>query len=292
MAFDQKTFFTRAGSAIVFGIIMLTALCGYQFKEIAFFESFYKYFFIAIFALITFLAAKEYYTIQCLIQKQDKNDSIQLLYAIGLTVFFLAIANAGENYFLTQIDASFNLFAGASILLAILWIAMLNKGSFSFRLLRGYAYIGFGIGAAALLYRINNFLPLLLIICIWINDTMQYLVGSFFGKTKMAPIISPKKTWEGTIGGSALCVSVAIIWGMMQNTYPLYYFIAAALCGSVVGTLGDLLESKLKRTAGIKDSGNIMPGHGGALDRFDSLLLAAPACLLIVAVIRLLLLKN
>jgi phosphatidate cytidylyltransferase len=105
---------------------------------------------------------------------------------------------------------------------------------------------------------------------------MQYLVGSFFGKTKMAPIISPKKTWEGTIGGSLLSMIVAITWGLLSKQHTLSVWIGIGLCATVVGTLGDLLESKLKRTAGIKDSGNIMPGHGGAMDRFDSLLLAAP----------------
>jgi phosphatidate cytidylyltransferase len=274
MPFDKKTFLIRAGSAVVFGAVMLGALLG---PRIAF---------LIVFAFVAFLAAREYYFLQCTIQQQAIDSTKQLSYSIALCLFFLAIAQAGENYFLNQIDASFNLFAGASIIATILWMAMLNKGAFSLQLLKGYAYIGIGLGFLALLYRIDNFLPMLLIVCIWVNDTMQYLVGSFFGKTKMAPIISPKKTWEGTIGGSALCVLVAIIWGLLQSTYPLYYFIVAAICASVVGTLGDLLESKLKRTAGVKDSGNIMPGHGGALDRFDSLLLAAPACLLLLLLIK------
>jgi phosphatidate cytidylyltransferase len=116
----------------------------------------------------------------------------------------------------------------------------------------------------------------MLIVLIWINDTMQYIVGSFIGKTKMAPIISPKKTWEGTIGGSLLAVLVAIVCGIFFKQYPIGEWIAFGLVASIAGTIGDLVESKLKRTAGVKDSGNIMPGHGGALDRFDSLLLAGP----------------
>ena len=123
-------------------------------------------------------------------------------------------------------------------------------------------------------------LPLLIIFSIWINDTMAYLVGSLIGKTPFSAI-SPKKTWEGTIGGAVLCVLI-IGFGfpiLMANFFeaPLLNscFVIAAIC-AVFGTLGDLLESKLKRLANIKDSGTIMPGHGGFLDRFDSLLIATP----------------
>jgi len=126
-------------------------------------------------------------------------------------------------------------------------------------------------------------IPLCIIFSIWINDTMAYLVGSFIGKTPLTKI-SPKKTWEGTIGGIILCV---IVMGFL---YPLIigeelrvssapmntWFFIPALC-AIFGTFGDLFESKLKRMAGVKDSGSFMPGHGGFLDRFDSLLFAVPA---------------
>ena len=123
-------------------------------------------------------------------------------------------------------------------------------------------------------------LPLLIIFSIWINDTMAYLVGSLIGKTPFSPI-SPKKTWEGTIGGAVLCVLIIgfgfpiLIANFFEAPLQNSCFAIAAICG-VFGTLGDLLESKLKRLANIKDSGSIMPGHGGFLDRFDSLLIATP----------------
>ena len=124
-------------------------------------------------------------------------------------------------------------------------------------------------------------LPLLIIFSIWINDTMAYLVGSLIGKTPFSPI-SPKKTWEGTIGGALLCVLIIgfgfpILIGHYLDTPHLENscFVIAAIC-AVFGTIGDLIESKLKRLANIKDSGSIMPGHGGFLDRFDSLLIATP----------------
>jgi phosphatidate cytidylyltransferase len=116
--------------------------------------------------------------------------------------------------------------------------------------------------------------PLALIISIWINDTMAYIVGSLIGKTPFSAI-SPKKTWEGTIGGAILAVVVVglLAWWLK---YPVHIMGGIAIIAAVIGTAGDLLESKLKRMANVKDSGSIMPGHGGFLDRFDSLLLATP----------------
>ncbi|MBS1628211.1 MAG: phosphatidate cytidylyltransferase [Bacteroidetes bacterium] len=118
-------------------------------------------------------------------------------------------------------------------------------------------------------------IPILLIASIWINDTMQYIVGSFIGKTPFSKI-SPKKTWEGTVGGSLLCIIVVSLVGYYIINIPLQLCMGISAIAAIVGTAGDLVESKLKRLANVKDSGNIMPGHGGFLDRFDSLLLATP----------------
>lgn len=120
------------------------------------------------------------------------------------------------------------------------------------------------------------YIPLVLIIAMWINDTMAYLVGSWIGKTPFSKI-SPKKTWEGTAGGAIL--SIAIISVGMKLIMPysnVWNWIFISAIASIVGVFGDLFESKLKRMANVKDSGEIMPGHGGFLDRFDSLLLATP----------------
>ncbi len=105
---------------------------------------------------------------------------------------------------------------------------------------------------------------------------MAYLVGSLIGKTPLSKI-SPKKTWEGTIGGVVLCVLTISLVGEATGYYSLELWIIIASCCAVFGTLGDLLESKLKRLAKVKDSGTLMPGHGGFLDRFDSLLIASLA---------------
>ena len=129
-------------------------------------------------------------------------------------------------------------------------------------------------------------IPAIIIGSIWINDTMAYIVGSFIGKTPLSKV-SPKKTWEGTIGGILLCVGVFILFTLSQYEYAHGFIfrnqiIIISAVSSIIGTFGDLFESKLKRMAGVKDSGSFMPGHGGFLDRFDSLLFAIPAVWLFV----------
>jgi len=127
-------------------------------------------------------------------------------------------------------------------------------------------------------------LPLSVFVFLWMNDTGAYLCGSLFGKHKLFPRISPGKSWEGSIGGGILVIAVALlVWYLTDqyqlNNYGLTPLAWAGLGLTVVifGTWGDLVESLFKRTLGIKDSGNILPGHGGMLDRFDSSLLAIPA---------------
>jgi len=117
---------------------------------------------------------------------------------------------------------------------------------------------------------------------LWASDTGAYFAGTFLGKHKLFPRVSPKKTWEGTIGGIVLCTATvgllfqyAIHLPDEARLNPYHYYLLPAIA-SIAGTFGDILESKLKRMAGVKDTGHIMPGHGGFLDRFDSLLLATP----------------
>lgn len=125
----------------------------------------------------------------------------------------------------------------------------------------------------------------LLVMCVlmvWVNDSFAYMGGSLVGKHKMWPKHSPGKTWEGTAIGVLACVALGIFVGPLLDSSPsiLIWVILGLICG-VVGTLGDLVESMLKRSVGVKDSGNIMPGHGGFLDRFDSLLMILPFAFII-----------
>lgn len=118
---------------------------------------------------------------------------------------------------------------------------------------------------------------LMLVLMVWLNDSGAYIGGSLFGKHKMWERHSPGKTWEGTAFGVLVTVLVAVFVGpWIQPAVAWYHWLALGMICSVIDTLGDLVESMLKRSVGMKDSGNIMPGHGGFLDRFDSLLIIMP----------------
>ena len=127
----------------------------------------------------------------------------------------------------------------------------------------------------------NGLLPLTIFIFIWCNDVGAYCVGCTLGKHRLFPRISPKKSWEGSIGGAVLTIAVAIVLPLaMPDRFGflnIWIWIATAVVTVIAGTFGDLTESMIKRELGIKDSGNALPGHGGFLDRFDSTLFAFPA---------------
>lgn len=110
---------------------------------------------------------------------------------------------------------------------------------------------------------------------VWSNDTFAYLSGRFFGKHKLFERISPKKTWEGAVGGFLMTVVIGILYATFTQQ-PILFWVIAGVLISPLSVLGDLIESKLKRIVNVKDSGNILPGHGGVLDRFDAALFAAP----------------
>src|SRR5690606_21018208 len=110
---------------------------------------------------------------------------------------------------------------------------------------------------------------------LWGNDTGAYLIGKFFGRHRLFERISPNKTWEGFVGGALLAVAVSLILAHYLPVLPSWQWVGIALVVSLFGTFGDLVESMLKRSHHVKDSGAVLPGHGGLLDRFDGLLFAA-----------------
>lgn len=122
----------------------------------------------------------------------------------------------------------------------------------------------------------SRFILFLLIFSTWASDTVAFAVGKSFGKTKLCPQISPGKTQEGAIGGFVGTILIALFFALIFK-FSLLHALAIGVIIAVMAPLGDLVESILKRVCGVKDSGNIIPGHGGVLDRFDSLLFAAPA---------------
>lgn len=133
-------------------------------------------------------------------------------------------------------------------------------------------------------WEVMRYVLLSVFVCIWVNDSGAYCVGSLIGKHKMFPRVSPGKSWEGLVGGFAFSLLTGYVFSLFVADYSAWQWILIALTVSVFGTFGDLMESLLKRTIGVKDSGKFMPGHGGVLDRFDSLLFALPAVWLLLQI--------
>lgn len=150
----------------------------------------------------------------------------------------------------------------------------------------GWIYIAVPLGCMAVLGDtpgLGRQVPLMLFVMIWLNDTGAYCTGSLLGRHKMFPRVSPKKSWEGFAGGLLFCVAAAVgAWCFGIQGWNLWQWLVAGVVACAASTYGDLFESLLKRNAGIKDSGNLIPGHGGILDRIDSLLMVAPAFMLLV----------
>lgn len=142
-----------------------------------------------------------------------------------------------------------------------------------------YAYLPFHlfyqIAVPEVLSLFDWGLPLGIMLLIWTLDSMAYFSGRFLGKTLLFERISPKKTWEGSIGGSIFCMGLGVIFQFWMSQPGLNWIVVAVLV-SIFGQLGDLVESMFKRSLNLKDSGNILPGHGGILDRFDGFYLVIP----------------
>ena len=284
MAFNIQTFRTRALTAIVFVAIMLVGLLWNQWS------------FLVLFSIIHFGCWWEYLKLTEKIHSTSFHPYTKLgLMAMGygIMLWFCSPAYHISGYGLKEnISLPISAAGFALLLTGIFQKNPINVKAFGYAVL-GLLYISLCWGlmmnlyndftirvSSTIVFNTGYFLPLIIIASIWINDTMAYMVGSLIGKTPLSKI-SPKKTWEGTIGGVILCVVVmAFLYPQvhysMNSTAIAFLFGSIALIAAITGTIGDLLESKLKRSAGVKDSGSLMPGHGGFLDRFDSLLLATP----------------
>ncbi|MGC2467744.1 MAG: phosphatidate cytidylyltransferase [Candidatus Acidiferrum sp.] len=138
--------------------------------------------------------------------------------------------------------------------------------------------VAFPLTLAIRLHAFGFFGPgllLFVLVITWVGDTAAYFVGRAIGKHKLAPILSPKKSWEGTVASLLGALLVGALFARYINV-PIEHLLGMAACGNIAGQAGDLLESAYKRSAGVKDSGSLLPGHGGVLDRIDALILAIP----------------
>jgi phosphatidate cytidylyltransferase len=205
---------------------------------------------------------------------------ISIFSLFGVLTTLLLVCFMFGNEYLTFFVFDINKLTVVIIgLLALLFVTVVSKNKLSFDDagfgLLGFIYIGYGFYSFLAVRSLEDGLPLLFFVLflIWTTDSGAYFVGKAIGKRKLWPHISPNKTIEGSIGGIFAAFGVAVIF---QLIYPLFdsllYALFIALFVGVFGQIGDLVESALKRHYQVKDSGQILPGHGGILDRFDSLL--------------------
>ena len=288
MAFNRQTFKTRTLTAIIFAVVMLVGLLWNHWS------------FLVLFSIIHFGCWWEYLKLTEKIYTTSFHAYTKLGWMVmgyGLMLWFCGSAYQINGYgFKENLSMPVSAAGFALLVIGIFQKNAIKIKAFGMAVL-GLVYISLCWGLMMDLYThsviiysndvsdepcfpiaissgIRWSLPVVIIFSIWINDTMAYIVGSLIGKNPFSKI-SPNKTWEGTIGGIILAVSAAglVAWWLNFN---IAQFATTSAIAAIAGTFGDLLESKLKRMAGVKDSGSLMPGHGGFLDRFDSLLLATP----------------
>lgn len=275
MALHKQTFITRSLSAVVFVVMLLGALL------------LNIYSFSALFFLVALIALTEFMQLSV---KLGFRPYRGLAYLSGIYVYVVFSAEA----LFPQIPPIAAMLKAMQAFTLVLPFLILSRALFDkrdhalqnafFTLMAViYACLPFALLNQVVVFSDGVSLPsyhphLLLgaIFLIWANDTFAYLGGSFFGKHKMIPRVSPGKTWEGTIIGVLVAFALSFSFKFFLNTSHPNLWPVLGLCIPVLATLGDLVESLLKRKAGVKDSGNLMPGHGGALDRFDSLIFVSP----------------
>ena len=274
---DKLTNMTvRAFTGVLFVTIMVTCF----FQPIAM---------VFLFALITCLSLWEYSGLVNNIEDVTINRFISTVAGVYL---FLAISAINSGF--VQTNAVFMPYLLTIIYLFVSELYTKNKNAIhdlSYTML-GQMYVALPLSMINVLafrtatdgnIHFYYLLPLSVFIFLWTSDTGAYCVGSLFGKHKLFPRISPAKSWEGSIGGGVLVLVAAFLVSLLDQNHGklsglnTLQWLGLGLVVTVFGTWGDLVESLIKRTLGIKDSGTILPGHGGMLDRFDSSLLAIPA---------------
>ena len=255
-----KNLFIRAIAGIVYIAVVLLGIFGGIYA------------FTAVFGLFLIVALLEYYRIVELDNQIKIRKILNILAGVAIfsssffaPVFTLSIV---VLYFLIQSTET-------------VFTKRTNNLSSTIHAVFGQFYLTLPFFLLSMIYigdgKINEKLILAIFVFIWINDTAAYLVGSLFGKHKLYEKISPKKTIEGFVGGVVLATSAAFVFSKLIPEFSLYFWIGFGLITAITGTIGDLFESSIKRTYNIKDSGHLIPGHGGILDRIDSFLFAVPA---------------
>lgn len=270
----MKNFWTRAASAVVYVVLFLGCIySGVLLKNQTLGG-------IILTAFLLFVACGCTFEFFRIVAKQGATPCRPLGYALTvaavLMIALVPVLNARYGFALTWIV--YTAFPALFALSAM--VQLWNHSEQPFReaayTMVPMLYVAIPLGLMPWLHFNYNVLVMVLIM-VWMNDNGAYMGGSLLGKHKMWQRHSPGKTWEGTIIGVLITLLVAYFVGPLFNAQiAWYHWLVLGLICSVIDTLGDLVESMLKRSVGMKDSGSIMPGHGGFLDRFDSLLIATP----------------
>ena len=266
----MKNFITRALTGIVFVAVLVSAIY------------IHSYYFLVVFGLITGLTLWEFYGLTL---SQTQSCLNRLFCTLGGTYLFAATFCYTHDLTDRWIFLPYLVF-----LLATLITPLYEKGGDP---LKRWTVTFFGqfycAGSFSLLNLLTSvtgypgevvhipYFALALFVLIWLNDTGAYCIGSLVGKHRLFERISPKKSWEGFMGGLLFALLASQVFAYLLPAYSAMQWLGLAAVVVVFGTWGDLIESLLKRQLGIKDSGHMLPGHGGMLDRFDSVLLAIPA---------------
>ena len=245
--------------------------------------------FIIVFALFIMQGIAEVHTITAAVDKQRQPWPLVLLDALGGVAVFLSFYYAHQEARGEQVNTLLWTLPvpvyGLVRMTAQLFLPRLNAVTSITRSALAVAYVSLPVALLSSVAAITNQRMLLaLFVFIWLNDTGAFLVGSAVGKHRLFERVSPKKSWEGVAGGILFTLLGAWCMFNFANEFfggpRLRVWLGMALVVSVFATLGDLFESLLKRTAGVKDSGHLIPGHGGILDRIDSLLFVVPSLLI------------
>ena len=261
----MTNFTKRALTALVFVVVLIGSIV---FDHISF---------SLLFLFFTVVGIWEFYSISLMGENNPQKYYGTFLGVVVFIVFTLiSMGKLSMSYLLLFLPLLYFIF--------VIELFRKNKNPF-----RNIAFTILGVVYVALPFSLLNFVststilgeyePRILIgilLILWASDTGAYLVGSRIGKRKLFERVSPKKSWEGSFGGALLSLIAAYVDSKLFDVLPVSHWFVIAFIIVVMGTLGDLVESLYKRSKNIKDSGTILPGHGGILDRFDSLLLATP----------------
>jgi len=291
MALNKEVFKTRTQTAVLYVVVMLTGLLWNTWS------------FFILFSIVHFGCWHEYLKLTGKLDNSFDSGHWFHRFYYPLLGFLMMLAASAGSLMIGGFDLSEWGITGFRVLILLIFLQFFEvKRSTTkhyMRLIAGLLYIsvpfalfinlrsgwiwGFEPGKSGIFSSLSAFdgklVSLVLVATIWINDTMAYIVGSFIGKTPLSKW-SPKKTWEGTLGGIILSIALISTFGWFYGAKGFEWMFVTSVA-AIAGTFGDLLESRLKRMAGVKDSGSFMPGHGGFLDRFDSIILAVPAVWLV-----------